>query len=571
MSPTTKNGVALEVLPGTDMEGRPVLVVVAKRTYALDVFEGTLTPLPDQPPVALRDEVFDDGDPAVSSLRWEAETAPGKPRCDVVFLGSAHAPGGEPVPTFDCSLRVGDHRHTLRIFGPRACTHVPGKGRKEESPAPRVSAPKPVAEVPLRWEYAYGGRSPLVLEGAAAEAASEDDHGPEVGATEPAEEPASHFTQASEGGTAVLDPSDIPTDEPTPPGDTDDELGAESTEWDVAAREAIESERAAKERAVAEDAAEAAAAGIPCPENPLGRGFALGNHPETIGGLRLPQIEDPGRLLKPADIPRDPASLADPAAGIRPAGFGWVGRGWRPRSQHAGVPPSDAEEAQRRLDEMVVGLDIDDPEQRATAEMLIDAEVPLMAPDFFQAAVPELQLEGLRGDEEVELANLLPTGTLLFHLPGEAPLVTLDRGHGTEPVEVQLDTLVIEADEPRVTMLWRGTLAVDSPEALAAFPTLVPDARMAELGEARAVAAARRRDRDGTAILDVSGVPEPAATAPAPKASSLDAEVDEDADDWVAAAKGTPEADEPVDLATAKARLRARLAAMREAEEHEKG
>lgn len=159
--------------------------------------------------------------------------------------------------------------------------------------------------------------------------------------------------------------------------------------------------------------------------NPVGTGYrAAGGFEE---GLKLPNVEDP----------RAPIS----GFGDRPppAGFGFVSPHWKPRAQLAGT--------------------YDEAWQKGRA--------PLLPRDFdrrhLNAASAGLVADGyLRGDETVAGVGLTPSGRLHFALPGVPPPpveIELADGGAHRP-EVHLDTVIIEPDERRVMLLWRGHLAL---------------------------------------------------------------------------------------------------------------
>ena len=161
------------------------------------------------------------------------------------------------------------------------------------------------------------------------------------------------------------------------------------------------------------------------PRNPVGTGYRrAGGFAED---LRLPNIEDPRAPI---------TAFGDRPA---PAGFGFVSPHWQPRAQLAGT--------------------YDAAWQKSRA--------PLLPVDFdrrhLNAASPGLVAEGyLRGDETVAGVGLTPDGRLHFALPGvPPPPVQLELLDGrTEAVPLNLDTVVIEPDERRVTLLWRGHRAL---------------------------------------------------------------------------------------------------------------
>jgi len=157
------------------------------------------------------------------------------------------------------------------------------------------------------------------------------------------------------------------------------------------------------------------------PRNPVGTGYhASGGFQE---GLHLPNIEDP---RAPID------SFGDRPP---PAGFGFLSPHWQPRAQLAGTYGEDWQ----------------------------NSRAPLLPRDFdrrhLNAASPGLVADGyLRGDETVAGVGLTPDGRLHFALPGVAPpSVELTLVDGPpQPVPLNLDTVIIEPDERRVMLLWRG-------------------------------------------------------------------------------------------------------------------
>jgi len=159
------------------------------------------------------------------------------------------------------------------------------------------------------------------------------------------------------------------------------------------------------------------------PRNPVGTGYRAGGGFQE--GLHLPNVEDP---RAPVD------SFGDRPP---PAGFGFVSPHWKPRAQLAGT--------------------FDEAWQNGRA--------PLLPRDFdrrhLNAASPGLVAEGhLRGDEAVAGVGLTPCGRLHFSLPGVSPPaveIALTEGP-RQPVPLALDTVIIEPDEQRVMLLWRGHL-----------------------------------------------------------------------------------------------------------------
>lgn len=160
--------------------------------------------------------------------------------------------------------------------------------------------------------------------------------------------------------------------------------------------------------------------------NPVGIGF-LAKKSTVADGAPLPNLEDPGKLIKkPTDRPL-------------PAGFGFVGPEWMPRRELAGTYDEAWE----------------------------NSRAPLLPRDFdrrfLNAAAPDLVAPGfLRGGEAVKLENVRRSGNVVFDLPSSPPpICTAVIGDADETtIETRLDTVIINLDEDRVFLLWRGECAL---------------------------------------------------------------------------------------------------------------
>jgi hypothetical protein len=169
---------------------------------------------------------------------------------------------------------------------------------------------------------------------------------------------------------------------------------------------------------------ERAFGGLGSQDNPLGTG-AMAGSPEP-------------NIVNPMD-PR------------RVASFGPIGRIWPARKRLLGKTP------------------------RAS----LDADIAELPRDFdwtyYQAAPPEQRIDYLKGDEWILLEGLHPTmSRLQMQLPGARGLAWIDgladfgvpEGH---EVILNADTLRIDGDEQRCTMVWRAAFSVPSVEALQAL------------------------------------------------------------------------------------------------------
>lgn len=197
---------------------------------------------------------------------------------------------------------------------------------------------------------------------------------------------------------------------------------------------------------------------IPNLANPSGRGYCVSPLKEAVEGVQLPCIEYPDRPLTPESFVND-LTTQDLQSIAPVAGFGPYGAGWFPRARFAGVLPWDMAAAEEGK---AAALDSFDPADPADAEAIkaIEAmEIPVMRAEWYQEAHPEMQVEAIKGDEEVFLDNFSPSGPIFFRLPGVHPEASIDLGEGAQAVLMRIDTVVIDAeahDAPVVTLVWRG-------------------------------------------------------------------------------------------------------------------
>lgn len=154
--------------------------------------------------------------------------------------------------------------------------------------------------------------------------------------------------------------------------------------------------------------------------NPVGRGFHGHLKGKWLNGAPLPNTEEFNR------------PVIDPHGSYLPMAFGPIGRNWEPRYEFAGTYD------QRWLDDVFPFLPMDFDER------------------YYQAAPVDQQLPIPLGEQTVTLVNLTADGRRSFTLPYfEAPVHVFPRKGEREDLTANLDTLVIEPDEERVTMTWR--------------------------------------------------------------------------------------------------------------------
>ncbi len=131
---------------GRDRDGVHEWIVAAKGCFDIGS-DGGLTVSDEQPEPLLIPEY--NGEDGTSSVRYDADLVGSKPTTDVVLNGTAYAPGGVPSNGFLATLRVGEIRKSIKIVG-----HRVWEGGMLGCSASEM---KPVAQVPIVYERAYGG------------------------------------------------------------------------------------------------------------------------------------------------------------------------------------------------------------------------------------------------------------------------------------------------------------------------------------------------------------------------------------------------------------------------------
>jgi hypothetical protein len=133
---------------GLDKDGRESVVVVVKGTFLIPsnpVVEPQLAA--EQAPLVTADEFT--GEPGFSAALYESDYAPRKPRCDVLLIGSAYAPGGRTTERVTVSLRVGSLAKSFDVVGKRTWSG----GVLGFTP----SQPEKFAVQPISYNVAFGG------------------------------------------------------------------------------------------------------------------------------------------------------------------------------------------------------------------------------------------------------------------------------------------------------------------------------------------------------------------------------------------------------------------------------
>jgi len=162
-----------------------------------------------------------------------------------------------------------------------------------------------------------------------------------------------------------------------------------------------------------------------CLENPVGRGIMAGASKINVDGQLLPNIEDPADLIR------------KPGQRLQPMGFGMIAPYWQPRAGFAGT----YDEQWRRNVNPLPPVDLD--------------------PRFYSTAAPGLCTpKHLKGTEQVFVEGASRQGALRFELPAITPRAAARFRRREDNIPLLLDTVIIEPDEARVVLTWRGTMNV---------------------------------------------------------------------------------------------------------------
>ena len=184
------------------------------------------------------------------------------------------------------------------------------------------------------------------------------------------------------------------------------------------------------------------------PRNPSGRGYLIRATPEAVEALQLPNLEDPLDPLTPQRLevgsrlrwPRMPMPWAT----------GWVAADWFPRVVGLGLLPT-YERMTEPFPEVQRGFIAD--------SVLRPASYDLADPFHLTCGASlDMQRPYLHGGEPVRLVSLHPgRPDFTFRLPAERPAIWTDGRKGRlNPTQPVMQTVVIEPDADRVSIVWRG-------------------------------------------------------------------------------------------------------------------
>jgi hypothetical protein len=187
------------------------------------------------------------------------------------------------------------------------------------------------------------------------------------------------------------------------------------------------------------------------PRNPVGKGWVINEESLKNSELELPQLEYPNQLLSPNNLFVNHQD--NWINKVLPRSTGWFNLTWFPRVAYIGFPPEFWKSNLRGgLPELQDGL----VESDILQEKAIENQQNIRAAN---GASLGLQFPYLKGNEKIRLTNIHPTKQdFVLQLPGDRPKIWVDGRNGTlKPTTPVIHTIVIEPDEGRLSIVWRGS------------------------------------------------------------------------------------------------------------------
>ena len=148
MKITNNTPFSVQAFPSYGPGDKPTLTVIVKGTFDINPEHPAVTSQ-EQLPVEFGDQLFDPDNGG--SIKFESDLVPFKPRADILLIGRAYSPGGQPTETVDVCLSVGEITKRLRVIGDRHWTCM-GKMLPVV-----MSHPEPFTTMDLVYEKSYGG------------------------------------------------------------------------------------------------------------------------------------------------------------------------------------------------------------------------------------------------------------------------------------------------------------------------------------------------------------------------------------------------------------------------------
>lgn len=389
----------------------------------------TLVPL-DLSPALLGQDRHHDAN-IECSVRVESDLAPYKPRCDVVVVGDAHAPAGHTAATFPIVLRV-QYRDRL--------------APQPEPPRPPNPLQTVSQEARQRWHAEAQKAAGQIIPGQRFIDKILHVTGPRELRRRSAAAvlPLRAIGQCPWKLTQSAPVQRVPVRYEYAQG------GQARVERGSAAAQRVPQRFRLSQEQSAQSGEGAPVAHDACQHNPVGKGFAPAWYLDAAepACLPAPQIEYPNAPFTSDLFWKASRGMAE----LTPAGFGFVGRAWRPRRDLVGTMDVNA----------AWGVE----------------DVPRLPPDFdfgyWNGAPADQQCEHLTGAERFIVVNMTPPGAnwarldasghgvLTFELPRQSLFVLAADAEGAvAAMPLAVDTVLIDTLAGTVELTWRLCVPAD--------------------------------------------------------------------------------------------------------------
>jgi hypothetical protein len=139
-----------QMIPGTGPGGKPILSVLAKRTYVIE--PGSTIAAEEQAPLEPSEIPGDPDNPFYSETRYESDLVAYKPTTDFVVAARAYAPRGKKAYRLECRVQAGPYDSKMIVHGNRRIESKMVRGLQ-------FTDPEPFESRDIGYRYAFGGRA----------------------------------------------------------------------------------------------------------------------------------------------------------------------------------------------------------------------------------------------------------------------------------------------------------------------------------------------------------------------------------------------------------------------------
>ncbi len=138
------------MVPGVGPHGKPIVSVIAKRTY--EISPGKMSLADEQLPITTSELPTDPTNPYYSEIHSESDLVAFKPFTDIVVLGKAYTPKGKRAYNLECGIQAGPARKSILVYGQRMLEYKMMRGY-------HYSDPIPFESMDIGYANAFGGRA----------------------------------------------------------------------------------------------------------------------------------------------------------------------------------------------------------------------------------------------------------------------------------------------------------------------------------------------------------------------------------------------------------------------------